>query len=152
MRFVSPDIAVCDECLEDIRSKGNLRYKYAFTNCTQCGPRYSIIKALPYDRQNTTMKDFYMCEECKEEYENPLSRRFHAQPNCCENCGPKFFLTNNRGDQIKCEDPIKETVSLIEEGKILAIKGLEAFIWFVMEEMSKLLICLEVENKGKINH
>ncbi|NMF06110.1 carbamoyltransferase HypF [Clostridium beijerinckii] len=127
MRFVSPDIAVCDECLEDIRSKGNLRYKYAFTNCTQCGPRYSIIKALPYDRQNTTMKDFYMCEECKEEYENPLSRRFHAQPNCCENCGPKFFLTNNRGDQIKCEDPIKETVSLIEEGKILAIKGIGGF-------------------------
>ncbi|OCA98030.1 carbamoyltransferase HypF [Clostridium beijerinckii] len=127
MRFVSPDIAVCDECLEDIRSKGNLRYKYAFTNCTQCGPRYSIIKALPYDRQNTTMKDFYMCEECKDEYENPLSRRFHAQPNCCENCGPKLFLTNNRGDQVKCEDPIKETISLIEEGKILAIKGIGGF-------------------------
>ncbi|MZK51193.1 carbamoyltransferase HypF [Clostridium beijerinckii] len=127
MRFISPDIAVCDECLEDIRSKGNLRYKYAFTNCTQCGPRYSIIKALPYDRQNTTMKDFSMCDECKEEYENPLSRRFHAQPNCCGNCGPKFFLTNNRGDQIKCEDPIKETVSLIEEGKILAIKGIGGF-------------------------
>ncbi|WP_017209201.1 carbamoyltransferase HypF [Clostridium beijerinckii] len=127
MRFVSPDIAVCDECLEDIRSKGNLRYKYAFTNCTQCGPRYSIIKALPYDRQNTTMKEFYMCEECKDEYENPLSRRFHAQPNCCENCGPKLFLTNNHGDQIKCEDPIKETISLIEEGKILAIKGIGGF-------------------------
>ncbi|WP_271812380.1 carbamoyltransferase HypF [Clostridium beijerinckii] len=127
MRFVSPDIAVCDECLEDIRSKGNLRYKYSFTNCTQCGPRYSIIKSLPYDRQNTTMKDFSMCDECKEEYENPLSRRFHAQPNCCENCGPKLFLTNNHGDQIKCEDPIKETVSLIEEGKILAIKGIGGF-------------------------
>lgn len=127
MRFVSPDIAVCDECLEDIRSKGNLRYKYAFTNCTQCGPRYSIIKALPYDRQNTTMKEFYMCEECRDEYENPLSRRFHAQPNCCENCGPKLFLTNNHGEQIKCEDPIKETISLIEEGKILAIKGIGGF-------------------------
>ncbi|NRT72251.1 carbamoyltransferase HypF [Clostridium beijerinckii] len=127
MRFVSPDIAVCDECLEDIRSKGNLRYKYAFTNCTQCGPRYSIIKALPYDRQNTTMKDFSMCDECKEEYENPLSRRFHAQPNCCEKCGPKLFLTNNRGDQVKCEDPIKKTISLIEEGKILAIKGIGGF-------------------------
>ncbi|WP_238948349.1 carbamoyltransferase HypF [Clostridium sp. YIM B02569] len=127
MRFVSPDIAVCDECLEDIRSKGNLRYKYAFTNCTQCGPRYSIIKAFPYDRQNTTMKEFYMCEECKDEYENPLSRRFHAQPNCCENCGPKLFLTNNHGEQIKCEDPIKETISLIEEGKILAIKGIGGF-------------------------
>ncbi|WP_026889008.1 carbamoyltransferase HypF [Clostridium beijerinckii] len=127
MRFVSPDIAVCDECLEDIRSKGNLRCKYAFINCTQCGPRYSIIKALPYDRQNTTMKDFSMCDECKEEYENLLSRRFHAQPNCCEKCGPKLFLTNNRGDQVKCEDPIKETISLIEEGKILAIKGIGGF-------------------------
>ncbi len=127
MRFISPDIAVCDECLEDIRSKENFRYKYAFTNCTQCGPRYSIVKAFPYDRQNTTMEDFYMCEECKKEYENPLSRRFHAQPNCCEKCGPKLFLANNHGEQIKCEDPIKETISLIKEGKILAIKGIGGF-------------------------
>ena len=124
IKFVSPDIATCHKCLEDIQQKGSSRYRYAFTNCTQCGPRYSIVEALPYDRQNTTMEDFYMCEECKKEYDNPLSRRFHAQPNCCEKCGPKLFLTDNHGDQIKCEDPIKETITLLEEGKIVAIKGI----------------------------
>lgn len=127
MKFVSPDIATCHKCLEDIQKKGNSRYKYAFTNCTQCGPRYSIIKGLPYDRQNTTMEDFTMCEECKNEYDNPLSRRFHAQPNCCEKCGPKLFLTNNQGEQIQCDDPIKETIKLIKQGKILAIKGIGGF-------------------------
>lgn len=127
VKFISPDIATCSKCLEDIKKKGTYRFEYAFTNCTQCGPRYSIIKALPYDRQNTTMEDFSMCEECKKEYDNPLSRRFHAQPNCCEKCGPKLFLTNNKGKQIQCEDPIKETIKLIEEGKILAIKGIGGF-------------------------
>lgn len=127
IRFVSPDIATCNKCLEDIQSKGNLRYRYAFTNCTKCGPRYSIIKSLPYDRKSTTMEDFFMCEECKKEYHNPLSRRFHAQPNCCTKCGPKLFLINNKGEQIKCEDPVKETITLIQEGKILAIKGIGGF-------------------------
>ncbi|MCE5219761.1 MAG: carbamoyltransferase HypF [Clostridium sp.] len=127
VKFISPDIATCPKCLEDIKKKGTSRFRYAFTNCTQCGPRYSIITALPYDRQNTTMEDFSMCEDCKKEYDNPLSRRFHAQPNCCEKCGPKLFLTNNKGEQIQCEDPIKETIKLIEEGKILAIKGIGGF-------------------------
>ena len=127
VKFISPDIPTCSKCLEDIKKKGTSRFRYAFTNCTQCGPRYSIIKALPYDRQNTTMEDFSMCEDCKKEYDNPISRRFHAQPNCCEKCGPKLFLTNNKGQQIQCEDPIKETIKLIEEGKILAIKGIGGF-------------------------
>ncbi|AWK51962.1 carbamoyltransferase HypF [Clostridium beijerinckii] len=127
IKFISPDIATCPKCLEDIKKKGNSRFRYAFTNCTQCGPRYSIIKALPYDRKNTTMEDFSMCEDCKKEYDNPLSRRLHAQPNCCEKCGPKLFLTNNQGKQIHCEDPIKETIKLIEEGKILGIKGIGGF-------------------------
>lgn len=126
-KFISPDIATCHKCLEDIQKKENHRYGYAFTNCTQCGPRYSIIKTLPYDRQNTTMEDFSMCEECKKEYDNPLSRRFHAQPNCCAQCGPKLFLTDNKGEQIQCEDPVKQTIALLEEGKILAIKGIGGF-------------------------
>ena len=127
VKFISPDIGICPKCLEDIKKKGTSRFGYAFTNCTQCGPRYSIIKDLPYDRQNTTMENFSMCDECKKEYNNPISRRFHAQPNCCEKCGPKLFLTNNKGEHIKCEDPVKETIKLLEEGKILVIKGIGGF-------------------------
>lgn len=127
VKFISPDIGTCPKCLEDIKKKGTSRFKYAFTNCTQCGPRYSIIKALPYDRQNTTMEDFSMCDECKKEYDSPISRRFHAQPNCCEKCGPELFLINNEGEHIKCEDPIKETIKFLKEGKILAIKGIGGF-------------------------
>jgi hydrogenase maturation protein HypF len=127
IKFISPDVAVCPKCLEDIENKGTNRYKYAFTNCTECGPRYSIIKALPYDRQQTTMNKFKMCSHCQEEYDNPLSRRFHAQPNCCDKCGPKLFLADNRGTIIRCSDPIEEAKSLLEQGKLLAIKGLGGF-------------------------
>lgn len=127
VKFISPDIGICPKCLEDIKKKGTSRFKYAFTNCTQCGPRYSIIKAFPYDRQNTTMEYFSMCDECKKEYDNPNSRRFHAQPNCCEKCGPKLFLINNKGEHIKCKDPVKETIKFLEEGKVLAIKGIGGF-------------------------
>ena len=124
VKIISQDIGTCPKCLEDIKKKGTSRFKYAFTNCTQCGPRYSITKALPYDRENTTMDDFTMCDECKKEYDNPNSRRFHAQPNCCKKCGPELFLMNNEGEYIKCEDPVKETIKFLEEGKILAIKGI----------------------------
>jgi hydrogenase maturation protein HypF len=127
IKFVSPDVAICPKCLEDIESKGTYRYRYAFTNCTDCGPRYSIIKALPYDRHYTTMEDFHMCGDCHSEYDNPLSRRFHAQPNCCEKCGPKLFLTDSKGKEIHCEDAIKETIKLLEGGNIIAIKGLGGF-------------------------
>lgn len=126
-KFVSPDAAACPKCLEDIQRKGTSRYRYAFTNCTECGPRYSIIKALPYDRPYTTMQAFTMCRDCQKEYDDPISRRFHAQPNCCAKCGPKLFLTESNGEQIQCEDAIKEAVKLLEEGKILAIKGLGGF-------------------------
>jgi hydrogenase maturation protein HypF len=127
IKFVSPDTASCPECLEDIEKKETSRYRYAFTNCTQCGPRYSIIKALPYDRHCTTMQAFTMCEDCQKEYDNPMSRRFHAQPNCCEKCGPKLFLTDNKGTHIEYKDTIDETIKLLEEGKIVAIKGLGGF-------------------------
>ena len=127
IRFISHDVAVCPKCLEDIKEKGTSRYKYAFTNCTECGPRYSIVKDLPYDRKQTTMDTFTMCEDCKKEYDNPLSRRFHAETNCCEKCGPKLFLIDNKGKEIQCGDVIEETIKLLEEGKILAIKGIGGF-------------------------
>lgn len=127
IKFISPDVAICSKCLEDIRKDGTYRYRYAFTNCTECGPRYSIIKALPYDRDYTTMQDFTMCKDCQEEYDNPMSRRFHAQPNCCEKCGPKILLTDKKGKQIEGDDTIKEAIKLLETGNILAIKGLGGF-------------------------
>ena len=85
---IVPDAATCPACIADIRDPANRRYRYPFTNCTNCGPRFSIIGSLPYDRPNTTMRQFVMCDSCRTEYENPLDRRFHAQPNACPVCGP----------------------------------------------------------------
>jgi len=90
--FISPDIAVCDDCLEEIRTRGERRYGYAFTNCTNCGPRYTIVRDLPYDRKTTTMSGFPMCPDCAREYGDPLDRRYHAQPIACPVCGPRLSL------------------------------------------------------------
>ncbi|MGL5034640.1 MAG: acylphosphatase, partial [Microcystaceae cyanobacterium] len=95
--IVLPDLSTCGDCLADIFDPHNRRYGYAFTNCTNCGPRYSIIEALPYDRPLTTMKNFVMCEECLSEYNNPRDRRFHAQPNACPNCGPNLEFWDGNG-------------------------------------------------------
>ncbi len=117
------DVSICEKCLEELRSPSNRRHDYFFITCTECGPRYTIIERPPYDRINTTMRDFPMCEECKEEYTNPLDRRFHAQTIACKKCGPKAFLTDNHGKLILVDDPIREGGKLIEEGSIVAIKG-----------------------------
>ena len=127
LKFIIPDLATCNECVEDILDTNSNRYRYAFTNCTNCGPRYSIIKSFPYDRENTTMKAFKMCPSCNEEYVSQESRRFHAQPNCCSKCGPRLILMDNRGNEISCQDEIKEAVKLLKEGKIIAIKGIGGF-------------------------
>ena len=87
-RFVAGDVGVCPECIEEVLDFNSRFYLYPFTNCTKCGPRYSIIEDLPYDRKNTTMKSFNMCPDCREDYKNPINRRFHAQPICCPSCGP----------------------------------------------------------------
>ncbi|WP_331681669.1 carbamoyltransferase HypF [Romboutsia sp.] len=125
--FISPDFATCDDCIKDINDKKNRRYRYPFTNCTNCGPRFSIIKKLPYDRPVTTMGEFKMCDECATEYKDPLNRRFHAQPNACSKCGPQVELIDKHKNKINCEDAIEKAVSLIKEGNILAIKGLGGF-------------------------
>lgn len=126
--FVSPDIATCIECREDILNNKNKRHSYAFTNCTNCGPRFSIIKALPYDRVNTTMKNFHMCKSCNDEYTDPSNRRFHAQPNACATCGPHLWLEDkNRNILSKNEKSINDTLSLLKSGNLLAIKGLCGF-------------------------
>lgn len=126
--LVLPDVATCAECLKEIFEHYNRRYRYPFTNCTNCGPRFSIIKAIPYERQNTTMQSFAMCQSCKAEYTNPSDRRFHAQPNACPNCGPHLELWNSGGKVLaKDHNALQPTVEAIHQGKILAIKGLGGF-------------------------
>lgn len=124
--LVSPDIATCEDCKKELLNPSDRRYKYPFINCTNCGPRFSIIEELPYDRKNTTMKKFKMCKDCKEEYENPEDRRFHAQPDTCSVCGPEVRLVDQTGKEIK-GDPINKTIKLLKDGKIVAIKGLGGF-------------------------
>jgi len=95
---VSPDVTICEVCLNEMRNPLNRRYRYPFINCTDCGPRYTITKTVPYDRPNTSMAKFEMCPACKKEYENPMNRRYHAQPISCWNCGPKLSLLDNNGN------------------------------------------------------
>jgi hydrogenase maturation protein HypF len=126
--LILPDIAVCSDCLEEMFDPKDRRYLYPFINCTNCGPRFSIIESLPYDRPNTSMKIFQMCEDCQREYENPLDRRFHAQPIACPVCGPHIELQNVDGKTISSANiALKEVVDLISKGKIIALKGLGGF-------------------------
>ncbi len=125
---ISPDIATCNDCLKELFNKNDRRYLFPFINCTNCGPRFTITKKIPYDRENTTMAEFIMCEECREEYENIYSRRFHAQPNCCFKCGPEVKLIDNKGNKISENiKAIKETSKLLKEGKIIGIKGIGGY-------------------------
>ncbi|MGC8886633.1 MAG: carbamoyltransferase HypF [Verrucomicrobiia bacterium] len=125
---VQPDIAVCEDCLKEIYDPKNRRYLYPFTNCTKCGPRFSIIESVPYDRKNTSMKDFKMCAECAEEYNNPNDRRYHAQPIACPVCGPHIELWDKGGNTIEMfYNAIVESVRQILDGKIVAVKGLGGF-------------------------
>lgn len=125
--LVSPDIAICSQCLNDINDKNNPRYKYPFTTCTNCGPRFSIIKSLPYDRQQTSMNSFIMCTNCSGEYKNPYDRRFHAETNACDKCGPKLWITDNSNNVIETNDPVAFTIEKLKAGNIFVIKGLCGF-------------------------
>src|SRR3989304_8240061 len=140
--LISPDVSVCKDCFRDLLSDNDRRYLYPFINCTNCGPRYTITRSVPYDRPNTTMSVFQMCAECNEEYHNPGDRRFHAQPNACPVCGPnvKLKVKSKKLKVYKKENPIKETIRLLKEGYIVAIKGLGGFH----------LAC-DASNKGAVN-
>ncbi|MEE4312513.1 MAG: carbamoyltransferase HypF [candidate division KSB1 bacterium] len=125
--LISPDICVCADCLQEMFDTNDRRYRYPFINCTNCGPRYTIISDIPYDRPNTSMHAFPMCDACAEEYRDPENRRFHAQPNACPVCGPHVTLCDANGKAMEKDDPIAASIELIRSGRIVAIKGLGGF-------------------------
>jgi len=119
---IPPDMATCDNCLEEIKNFHDRRYGYPFTACTDCGPRFTVINSVPYDRERTSMDEFPLCPNCLEEYKDPENRRYHAEATCCPVCGPSVFLFKDK--ILKVKDPIIEAVKLIDEGSILAVKGI----------------------------
>ena len=117
---IPPDLGICDECLKELFDKNNRRYLHPFINCTNCGPRFSIIQSSPYDRDKTTMKQFKMCDRCKEEFTDPKNRRFHAQPICCKDCGPSYFLVKNKKPIAKDLDAIKIFAQTIKQSRFIS--------------------------------
>lgn len=127
-QLISPDIATCQACISEIFDPEDRRHLYPFTNCTNCGPRFTIIEDIPYDRAATTMHKFIMCPDCQAEYDSPLDRRFHAQPNACPVCGPQLELLDSEGNHMDVFDILGTSSQLIKDGKIVAIKGLGGFL------------------------
>jgi hydrogenase maturation protein HypF len=127
-QLISPDIATCNKCQEEILHPADRRYRYPFTNCTNCGPRFTIIEDIPYDRPRTTMRDFVMCPDCQREYDDCSDRRFHAQPNACPVCGPQLSLLDDQGNNLHTLDAISEAARLLRRGNIVALKGLGGFL------------------------
>lgn len=125
--LISPDMSLCEDCLNELLSPADRRFQYPFLNCTNCGPRFTIIAGIPYDRPKTSMHVFPMCEKCTSEYHDPADRRFHAQPNACPDCGPHLKIYDREKRQVNTENPVKHAITLLRSGRILAIRGLGGF-------------------------
>ena len=123
---IAPDMSICPDCMKEIMDPQDRHYRYPFTNCTNCGPRFSIVKRVPYDRPNTSMQAFTMCEQCSREYHDPLDRRFHAQPNACPQCGPELSWHDDKGAPLP-GDCLASCAQALQQGKLVAIKGLGGF-------------------------
>jgi hydrogenase maturation protein HypF len=124
---ISPDISICDDCLNELFDTDNKRYRYPFINCTNCGPRFTIIKSIPYDRPKTTMSSFNLCQYCADEYTDPTNRRFHAQPVACPECGPQISFVINKEVVSKGENALQQAREYIRNGKIIAVKGIGGY-------------------------
>lgn len=140
--LISPDVCMCEQCKAELIDIKNRRYNYPFINCTHCGPRYTIIEDIPYDRPKTSMRSFPMCPECCAEYHDPLNRRFHAQPNACWVCGPQVTLLDANRNRVVCQDPIIQSANLLRQGKVLAIKGLGGFHLVVDATIDEAIVTL----------
>ncbi|MGH7929177.1 MAG: acylphosphatase, partial [Candidatus Binatia bacterium] len=125
--LISPDTPTCDDCLRELFDPSDRRYRYPFINCTNCGPRFTIVEGVPYDRKQTTMARFKMCAGCAREYHDPADRRFHAQPNACSTCGPQVRLLDTGGKEIADSEPISQAAYLLRQGAIIAVKGLGGY-------------------------
>jgi hydrogenase maturation protein HypF len=145
---IPPDLATCAACAAEIADPASRRYRYAFTNCTNCGPRFTIATGIPYDRAMTTMAPFRMCPRCRREYEDVNDRRFHAQPNACPECGPQLTLHTHTGELIAVDDPVASTAEALEMGLIVAIKGIGGF-HLACDAMSEAAVALLRERKHR---